>query len=138
MPGGVKRRRKGTSLQSAAVQSWAQKIGNEELLCRDLGHVWHPDTARFDQRQHAFQQTLLCPRCTTLRRRVLGENGEILRSSYTYPRTYLAPKGVGSYDSGVRSVLRLASITRVINEAAEAARRNASVVTDIANARKSK
>jgi len=69
-----------------------------------------------------------------LRKRLLSKTGEILASSYTYPTRYLAPKGLGPYDSGVRSTLRLASITRVIDAAAEAAKKNSNVVTDITRA----
>ena len=127
------RRKSVTAEQTAAARSWAQQLGDDELLCRDLGHVWHPDSASFDNRQRAFKQTLRCDRCTTLRRRMLSKTGEILASSYVYPRRYLAPKGLGPYDTGVRSTLRLASITRVINAAAEAAKKS-SVVTEITSA----
>lgn len=135
------KRKSVTAEQTAAARSWAQQLGDDELLCRDLGHIWHPDSASFDSRARAFKQTLRCDRCTTLRRRMLSRDGAILASSYIYPQRYLAPKGLGPYDSGVRSTLRLASINRVINAAAEAAKRNSGVVTDITNAasaRKSK
>jgi hypothetical protein len=137
MAGAQNKRKKDPPQQSPEARAWAQQISDEDLLCRDLGHVWHPDTARFDQRQRAFHQTLRCDRCGTLRRRVLDRNGGIMGSSYTYQPTYLAPKGLGPYDAAVRSVLRLASITRVLSEAAQAAQKTA-VVTDITNARKPK
>ena len=124
--------------QTAAASSWAQRLGDDELLCRDLGHVWHPDNASFDQRMRAYKQVLRCPRCTTERRRMLSRSGEILASSYKYPARYLAPKGLGPYDTTVRSTLRLASINRVIMAAAEAAKKNGNVVVEITSKRDQK
>src|SRR4029077_11579261 len=89
------RRRAGKpAAQAAGSTVWAQKLGDNELFCRDLGHVWASLRADENQRKRIFLQTLLCGRCMTLRTRMISSvSGEILSTHYTYQPTYLVPHG---------------------------------------------
>jgi hypothetical protein len=111
---------------------WAQKLGDNELFCRDLGHVWASHNASENERKRIFTQALRCPRCGTIRTRMISSiSGEILASHYTYPQTYLAPTGVGRMSAGVRGELRVSSIRRVIEAAQSAAAKTAALSTNV-------
>lgn len=97
------------------VDSWAKDLPDTFLLCRDLGHVWGPHLARWDAKLKVFDQTLRCSRCLTERRRTLSARGHPIVGHYAYPKTYLAPKGVGGLGPVERDSIRLASITRLID-----------------------
>jgi hypothetical protein len=123
--------RKNLAKQMTGSSVWAQQIGDNELHCRDLGHNWQPNTASENARKHLLTQSLRCPRCTTIRNRVVSAySGEVLRTNYIYPQTYLAPRGVG-WSADVRGTLRVASIRRVIEAAQEAASKTAALSTNV-------
>lgn len=123
--------RRGLAKQVVGSSVWAQQIGDNELHCRDLGHNWQPNTASENTRKHTLTQSLRCPRCTTIRNRVVSaHSGEVLATNYIYPQTYLAPRGVG-WTADVRGTLRVASIRRVIEAAQEAASKTAALSTNV-------
>ena len=116
-----------TSNRPTTMSKWAQALPDNDLLCRDIGHTWMPFEASFDPKTKVYKQALRCPRCTTIRRRALSRNGEILGSSYTYPETYRAPHGLGVTTAPVRAEIRVFSLTRLLN----AAKAVAAVVRDV-------
>ncbi len=127
------RRRTGRSVaQATGTLVWAQKLGDNELFCRDLGHVWASLKANENSRKRVFIQTLQCPRCLTQRIRVIHvTTGEILATNYIYQPTYLVPNGIGRLSAGVRGELRVTSIRRVIEAAQEAATKTAALSTNV-------
>lgn len=129
---GSNRRRPVVKATGSSV--WAQKLGDNELFCRDLGHVWASHNASENERKRIFTQALRCPRCGTIRTRMISSiSGEILASHYTYPENYLAPSGVGRLTAGVRGELRVSSIRRVIDAAQAAAAKTAALSTNVVN-----
>ena len=98
----------------AAVGRWAHQLVDEFLLCRDIGHLWRPFTARYDQQHNAYDRTLRCARCTTERRQSLSLSGEVLSGSYVYAEGYVAPAGQGRLSGNARGALRIESVLRLI------------------------
>lgn len=79
------------------------------LHCRDYGHSWRPHHARWLPSEHAYEQTLRCARCRTIRERVLDSRGQVIASQYKYPKHYLVA-GLGRLASEERGLIRVASI----------------------------
>lgn len=118
--------------QRTGVSVWAQQISDEELHCRDLGHNWVDHAASEDTRKRTLIQVLRCPRCTTVRTRMIAAwSGEVLATNYKYPKTYCAPKGVGRLDASVRGTLRVTKIRRVLDAARDAASKSAALATNV-------
>ena len=69
------------------------KIPEQYLWCRDVMHAWDPYNAKVSRnkitRRNEISQVLICTRCATLKTRVMASDGEMLRSSYSYPEGYL-------------------------------------------------
>lgn len=86
----------------------------EHVQCRDFGHSWRPYTAA-RLRGGGYESTLRCSRCRTLRKRTLGNHGQVLASSYEYPEQYII-LGLGRLVGEEKDHLRLASIQHVLVE----------------------
>lgn len=96
-----------------AVGEWAHDLTASQLTCRDFGHAWRPLTARYAD-EGSIVRAQRCTRCRTEREQTLSMSGLILRGKYEYPDGYLAPRGMGRMTSEDRGVLRVESITRLI------------------------
>lgn len=87
------------------------------IQCRDFQHSWRPHGASLDTAARCYDVQLKCTRCKAIRNRIIGLDGEVLRSNYDYPDGYLI-KGLGRITGGGRNMLRLESIRRVLPGAA--------------------
>lgn len=91
----------------------AMKVDN--LQCRDFGHSWRPYTASWNATERCYETQLRCARCKTMRVRLIGQAGQLLRNNYDYTEGYLI-KGMGRLDTADRDVIRLQSVLRVLPE----------------------
>lgn len=89
------------------VQSWAAGMPEAFLACRDLGHTWRPQSARYDTELNSYARTLRCNRCRTTRSQTLSLSGLIMGNHYEYPDGYQVPAGSGRIDQQGRGVIRL-------------------------------
>jgi hypothetical protein len=85
------------------------RMSDAHLHCRDYGHSWRPFAAAYVAAQRAYEQTLRCVRCRTLRHRVLDSHGQVVSSGYTYAEHYLV-KGMGRLVGEDRGLIRIASV----------------------------
>jgi hypothetical protein len=83
------------------------------LYCRDYGHTWRRLNARYYPDGHYYEQALRCASCKTIRRRLIGERGDLISNRYEYAEHYLIP-GLGSYTTDKRAAVRLASVLSTI------------------------
>lgn len=104
---------------------FAAGLPEEYLECRDYGHTWRARTARWDPETRAYERTLECARCTTIRSQWLSAYGHALKGSYSYPDGY-QHAGLGRLDGSARDALRLESVTRILGVSPATARRRAS------------
>lgn len=116
VPGSSPGRRRRARLQ--VVTAPADELGralagmDEAFLqCRDFGHGWQPYTAR--RVAEGYESVLRCSRCLTVRVRLIGMRGQVLRTGYEYPDGYRV-HGLGQLTGSDRDRLRLASIERLL------------------------
>lgn len=96
------------------VQDFAEELSDAHLHCRELGHLWRPHSAgRY--KDGGFERVLRCNRCRTRRQQTLTGAGMVQTNKYIYPDGYQA-KGLGRIVGEGRGILRIASITRVIDK----------------------
>ena len=101
------------------LETWEEGLPESFLMCRDMGHTWKPHTAAWEAEENAYRRVLKCPRCRTLRTQWISPSGHLDGGShYTYPDGYTAPAGVGRIDGGGRDHLRLLSVLRTVDKAA--------------------
>lgn len=86
---------------------------NEHLQCRDFGHSWRPFTATWESSDRYYEVQLRCARCKTVRIRLVGQRGQLIRSRYDYADGYVV-KGMGRLDGDERDMLRLESVLRIL------------------------
>lgn len=98
------------------ISDWARGLPDAYLLCRDLGHVWTPHSATWSRKERVFDRILRCQRCLTERRQTLNARGHPILGHYAYAKEYLAPKGAVRLGVAERDSIRLASITRTIDD----------------------
>lgn len=91
------------------LEAAVSQMAETHLHCRDYGHGWRPHTARYLPNERAYEQTLRCTRCRTMRSRLLDSHGLVVSTHYTYPDHYLV-KGMGYLAGEDRGLIRLASI----------------------------
>ena len=106
----------GSQADPRSVAKWSHELPDEFLLCRDIGHLWRPFTARFLAQRNVYERTLRCARCTTERRQTVSLSGDIASGGYVYAEGYVAPAGQGRLTGRARGALRLESIHRLIGE----------------------
>lgn len=96
------------------VDTFAARLSDRALHCRELGHVWRPLTASWEPESRSFHRALRCSSCHTERRQILTAHGGVVSNSYVYPRGYLATnvEGVG----GHRDAFRLEAIIRTMDD----------------------
>lgn len=103
-------------LHVGEVQAWSHTLSNDFLLCRDLGHLWRPATARFNPAENTYDRTMRCGRCHTERTQSLNMRGVVVAGKYAYTEGYTAPKGQGRLTGEARGALRIESVLRLIGQ----------------------
>jgi hypothetical protein len=98
------------------LTDWAHGLTAAQLTCRDFGHAWRPLTARYAD-EGTIVRAQRCTRCRTEREQTLSFGGLIMAGRYEYPDGYLAPRGMGRLTTVDRGVLRVVSVTRLIDRA---------------------
>lgn len=98
------------------LDAWAEGLNDGHLLCRDMGHMWRPFRAWWDEEANGYQRVLRCGRCKTERRQLLSSNGAAVSGYYSYADGYVAPKGTGRVTGETKNRLRLESTLRVIGK----------------------
>lgn len=107
----------GLSFASAGeVAAWSRNLSEDFILCRDLGHLWRPLSARWSAEDSAYERTMRCGRCSTERHQLLSASGHVLSGNYAYTEGYTAPKGQGRLGTEGRDSLRLESILRLLGK----------------------
>lgn len=97
------------------VDTFAARLTDRVLRCRELGHQWRPLVARWEPESRSFHRALRCPSCHTERRQVLSAHGAVVSNAYVYPKGYLATNVDGIV--GGRDVFRLEAVIRTLDEA---------------------
>ena len=101
--------------------SFAAGLSESHLLCRELGHLWAPFTARLAD-GGGFERVLRCQRCRTERWQLLNSRGGVVTNNYKYAEGY-QHKGHGRIVGDGRDALRLESLHRVMDKPATKSRR---------------
>lgn len=110
------RRRLRPSNDEPDADEWARTLPDSYLLCRDMGHIWRPYTARIVEGGRGYERTMRCSRCRTERQQMLSASGVVLSGHYSYQDGYKAPSSVGFLSHDARSGLRLESTLRLISK----------------------
>ena len=107
------------------VADFAANLEDNWLFCRTYQHNWKPWSAHWSGELSCYEVKIRCNRCTTKRVQRMSDKGQVLASHYEYPDGYLH-EGMGRIAGEARDMLRLESVTRVINRQDEQAekRRN--------------
>ena len=95
------------------VVNWMDELSANHLMCRDLGHAWDPHDAWYDSENQQYRRVLMCRRCETKRSQWVSRLGVLSRNSYTYPKGYQAPGGVGRLTAEDRAAIRLTAFAEV-------------------------
>lgn len=105
------------------VKSFAEGLTRQFLLCRTYGHSFNPFTVskgRTEGRPSVYYEQVLRCKCRTKRRLLLSRSGSVISSTYDYSEApgYLT-NGIGRVVGEGRDVLRLESVTRLIEKEGE-------------------
>ena len=98
------------------VLAWSRGLSEDFILCRDLGHLWRPLSARWSEDDRAYARTMRCGRCSTERHQLLSPAGHVLSGTYDYTEGYSAPKGQGRLGTEGRDSIRLESVLRLLGK----------------------
>lgn len=101
------------SKKPPSLRTTLSRMADDHLMCRDFGHMWRPFQARYIAQRKHYEERLQCPRCKTVRVRLLTNRGEQLANHYVYPEGY-AMKGYGRLTGTDRDAVRLASLRTVL------------------------
>jgi hypothetical protein len=96
------------------VDTFAARLSDRLLHCRELGHQWRPLVATWEPESRTFHRALRCPSCKTERRQVLNARGGVVSNGYVYPKGYLATHVEGM--QGGRDVFRLEAVIRTMDD----------------------
>jgi hypothetical protein len=96
------------------VGHWIAGLPQSFIECRDLGHVWRPSRAWWENAEREYRRVMICTRCSTERTQAVSSSGLVLSGHYTYADGYAKPAGTGNYDTNERAALRLESILRIV------------------------
>lgn len=96
------------------VDTFAARLTDKVLRCRELGHQWRPLVATWEPDSRTFHRALRCPSCHTERRQVLNAHGGVVSNGYVYPAGYLATNVEGGH-GGARDVYRLEAVVRTMD-----------------------
>lgn len=93
-------------------ETFAGRLNGKQLHCRELGHVWRPNTVG-SVPGGGYVRSLRCTSCRTEREQVLDGSGTVLKNRYVYPEGYLA----AHVEPGLRrDVFRLEAVLRELGE----------------------
>jgi hypothetical protein len=104
----------GDSTEPVPVETFAARLTDKALRCRELGHQWRPLVATWEPESRTFHRALRCPSCRSERRQVLNAHGGVVSNTYVYPDGYLATHVEGAV-SGRRDVFRLEAVIRTMD-----------------------
>ena len=93
------------------VAQVAEQWTDDQITCRDLGHVWQLMDAVHVARLKYFRVSHVCPRCEMVRIREMSESGHVYAQTYQYPDGYLV-EGLGRIAGDAKDAIRVASIRR--------------------------
>lgn len=93
------------------VRDFAAGLTQNQLECRDVGHIWKHWTAAWSGHEGCFHRVLRCSRCRTEREQRLSDKGVVLSNSYHYADGY-THAGLGRIAGDAKDLLRLASVTK--------------------------
>jgi len=79
-----------TATQTLTADSWAHRLPDRMLHCRELGHTWRPWGISEEAEAQCYVRTTRCSSCKTLRHWIIDYRGHVVSSHYTYPDGYLA------------------------------------------------
>jgi hypothetical protein len=102
------------SKEPIAADTFAARLSDKALHCRELGHVWRPLAATWDADARAFDRRLRCSSCRTERVQILSMRGGVLSNRYVYPDGYLAKNVEGM--TGSRDLFRLEAVLRTLDD----------------------
>lgn len=103
------------STEPIPVDTFAARLSDKVLRCRELGHQWRPLVAAWEPESRTFHRALRCPSCHTERRQVLSSRGHVVSNAYVYPTGYLAQHVEGIV--GGRDAFRLEAVIRTLDDA---------------------
>lgn len=104
-----------TKAELAEIADFAGRLPERFLLCREIGHNWRPATADVSDDGH-YVRVLRCTRCSALRHQHIDRRGVIVSTRYELPEGYQREPGAGRLVGAARGVLRLESITRIMQK----------------------
>lgn len=104
-----------SSTEPVQADTFAARLSDKALHCRELGHVWRPLVATWEADARAFHRRLRCASCRTERVQVLTARGHVVSNRYVYPDGYLATHVLGM--TGARDTFRLEAILRTLDDA---------------------
>lgn len=104
----------GQTTEPVPVDTFAARLPDKALHCRELGHTWRPLVASWEAEARAFHRRLRCASCRTERVQVLSARGHVLSNRYDYAAGYLATNVTGM--TGARDMFRLEAILRTLDE----------------------
>lgn len=91
-------------------ETFAAGLPDKYLDCRELNHSWQRWTIEWDGEAKAYVRQLRCRVCKSVRKMLVGDDGDVVKTGYDYAKGYLATNVVKGTLS--RSVFRLEGITR--------------------------
>lgn len=107
-----------------SVRAAIADLSDAHLQCRDFGHAWRPYQAEYVPQRRQYVERLQCPRCSTMRVRLLDSRGAQLANHYAYPDGYQV-KGIGRLSGSDRDAVRLASLAAILQSLDESTARSA-------------
>lgn len=103
------------------VVEFAEGLPDTFLECRELGHLWRPYHATFNE-YGGYDRVLRCSRCYTKRVQVITRRGVVVKNSYLHPEGYLHV-GMGRITGDARGAMRLVSLQRQVKTAESKAKK---------------
>lgn len=96
-----------------SVEEFAHALPDKLLHCRELGHVWRPNTVSYDDKSRTYDRSLRCTSCRTIRTQVLDSHGHVIRNGYKYPDGYLLGNAVERVGAS-RDAYRVEAVVRFL------------------------
>jgi hypothetical protein len=113
-----------TVVKNKTIAEVLDTLSDEFISCRDWGHSWQPHRFIVTKGRKLFHVILVCDRCSTQKTKQIDSNGELINSSYVYPKGYLIP-AYGRFSKKDRDAMRLA-IVNVLSKNKEIAEEDVS------------
>lgn len=94
------------------VQKFIEETDTPLLMCRAWLHCYDARTSSVERVGSNIYWSMNCERCGTAKTKVIGRDGNLVRSFYLYPDDYRA-KDIGRIGADGNSAIRVALIERV-------------------------